>query len=237
MGRCDNPLRRILNRGADLYLQSLPIVYFLTVVESIPHTGPVVRGLFVGDDHSVFERAGALSAQVNCFRLDTAPDTMVVWMDPDKYKKTWVGNKAIYRTRMAIADGGRLVVIAPGVSKFGEHEDVDILIRRYGYRPTQEIVDAVAKNEDLASNLSAAAHLVHGSTEGRFHVEYCPGGLSAQEIQSVGYEHGSWREAMTEYQVEGLQDGWHTSRSGRSFYFVRNPGLGLWMHRNHPHAF
>jgi nickel-dependent lactate racemase len=237
MGRCDNPLRRILNRGAELFLQDIPIVYVLTVVESVAGSGPVVRGLFIGDDHSVFFKAGDLAAQVNCFRLDKAPSKIVVWMDPDKYKKTWVGNKAIYRSRMAIADGGKIVVVAPGVAKFGEHADVDALIRKYGYRTTQEIMDAVKKNEDLASHLSVAAHLVHGSTENRFRVQYCPGGLSEREVTSVGYEYGDWRSAMDHYQIEGIEDGWHTSRSGESFYFIRNPGLGLWMHRGHPHAF
>jgi nickel-dependent lactate racemase len=237
MGRCDNPLRRILNRGSELFLQHLPIVYVLTVVESVPGTGPVVRGLFIGDDHSVFFKAGELAAQVNCFRLDTAPSKIVVWMDPDKYKKTWVGNKAIYRSRMAIADEGTMVVVAPGVTKFGEHSDVDALIRKYGYRTTPEIMAAVRENEDLASHLSVAAHLVHGSTENRFRVEYCPGGLSRREIESVGYDYGDWRVAMEEYRLDTLQDGWHTSRSGEPFYFIRNPGLGLWMHRGHPHAF
>lgn len=237
MGRCDNPLRRILNRGAELFLQEIPIVYILTVVESVPGSGPLVRGLFIGDDHSVFFKAGELAAQVNCFRLDTAPNKIVVWMDPDKYKKTWVGNKAIYRSRMAVADGGTIVVVAPGVTKFGEHADVDALIRKYGYRTTPEIMDAAEKNEDLGSHLSVAAHMVHGSTENRFHVEYCPGGLTEQEITSVGYKYGDWRSAMEEYGIDSLQDGWHTSKSGERFYFIRNPGLGLWMHRGHPHAF
>jgi len=237
MGRCDNPLRRILNRGAEMFLTPYPILYVLTVVESTIDSGPVVRGLFIGDDHEVFFKAGELSAKVNCFRLDQAPQKMVVWMDPDKYKKTWVGYKDIYRTRMAIGDGGTLVVLAPGVSKFGEQEEVDRLIRRYGYRTSEEIMNSVAKNADLAANLSTAAHLIHGSTENRFRVEYCPGALTREEILSVGYDFGDWRIAMDEYSVEGLQDGWHTSRSGEPFYFVRNPGLGLWMHRQHRHAF
>ncbi len=237
MGRCETPLRKILNRAADLFLTNRPVVYVLTVVESTPHQGPVVRGLFVGDDHSVFYRAGELSAQVNCFRIPEAPKKIVVWMDPSKYKKTWVANKAIYRTRMAIADGGTLVIIAPGVDRFGEHDDVDDLIRRYGYRPTHEVVDMVAKNADLRRNLSAAAHLMHASTENRFQVEYCPGKLTKQEIESVGYGYGSHETARSEYAIDSIQDGWNNSKSGEPFYFIRNPGLGLWMHEKHPHAF
>lgn len=237
MGRCETPLRKILNRAADLFLTHRPVVYVLTVVESTPDQGPVVRGLYVGDDHSVFYTAGELAAQVNCFRIPEAPKKMVVWMDPSKYKKTWVANKAIYRTRMAIATGGKLVVIAPGVEKFGEHEDVDALIRRYGYRTTPQVMDLVAKNPDLAANLSTAAHLIHGSTEGRFEVEYCPGKLTREEIESVGYGYGDSKTAITEYRIEESQDGWNTSRSGERFYFIRNPGLGLWMDEQHPHAF
>ena len=205
MGRCDTPLRKLLNRGADLFLTNRPIVYVLTVVESTPDHGPVVRGLYVGDDHSVFYRAGELSAQVNCFRIPEAPKKIVVWMDPNKYKKTWVANKAIYRTRMAIADGGTLVIIAPGVDRFGEHDDVDNLIRRYGYRPTPEVIEMVAKNADLRSNLSAAAHLMHASTENRFQVEYCPGKLSKEEIESVGYGYGSHETARVEYAIDEIQ--------------------------------
>ena len=237
MGRCETPLRKILNRAADLFLTHRPVVYVLTVVESTPDQGPVVRGLYVGDDHSVFYTAGELAAQVNCFRIPEAPKKMVVWMDPSKYKKTWVANKAIYRTRMAIATGGKLVVIAPGVEKFGEHEDVDSLIRRYGYRTTPQVMDLVAKNPDLAANLSTAAHLIHGSTEERFEVEYCPGKLTREEIESVGYGYGESKTAIAEYRIDESQDGWNTSRSGERFYFIRNPGLGLWMDENHPHAF
>lgn len=237
MGRCDNPLRRILNRGAELFLTPYRILYVLTVVESTVDRGPVVRGLFIGDDHSVFFRAGELSAQVNCFRLDRAPKKIVVWMDPDKYKKTWVGNKAIYRTRMAIGDGGKLVVVAPGVAKFGEQPEVDQLIRKYGYRTSEEILECVTRNEDLGNNLSTASHLIHGSTENRFTVEYCPGTLTRDEIRSVGYEYGEWSQAMKEYSVADINDGWHESREGEEFYFIRNPGLGLWMHRQHRHAF
>ncbi len=137
-------------------------------------------------------------------------------MDPSKYKKTWVANKSIYRTRMAIADGGRLVVIAPGVSRFGEHDDVDGLIRKYGYRTTPEVVDMVSKNADLRANLSTAAHLIHASPENRFRVEYCTDKLSKEELESVGYFKGAPDEAMREYNVNEISDGWHTSRSGES---------------------
>lgn len=237
MGRCDNPLRRILNRGAELFLTPYPILYVLTVVESTDHAGPVVRGLFIGDDHSVFFRAGELAAKVNCFRLDRAPNKIVVWMDPNKYKKTWVGNKAIYRTRMAVADQGTIVVVAPGVNRFGEHDEGDALIREHGYRTTEEILERTRTHESLGKNLSIAAHLIHGSPENRFHVEYCPGGLSKEEIEGVCYGYGDWRVAMERYRIEGLTDGWHRTADGEEYYFVRNPGLGLWMHRGHRHAF
>ena len=237
MGRCDTPLRKILNRAADLFLTHRPVVYILTVVESTPDRGPVVRGLYAGDDHSVFTMAGELSSKVNCFRIEESPKKIVVWMDPSKYKKTWVANKSIYRTRMAIEDGGTLVVVAPGVARFGEHDDVDGLIRKYGYRTTPEVKEMVAKNADLRANLSTAAHLIHASPEDRFRVEYCTDLLTREELEGVGYHKGDLAEANFEYDVDNATDGWNESKSGERFYFIRNPGLGLWMHSQHPHAF
>jgi nickel-dependent lactate racemase len=237
MGRCDTPLRRVLNRASDLFLQDLPLVYALTVVESLIDGRKLVRGLFIGDEHRVFELAGELASRVNCFRLDEPPQTIVVWMDPKKYHRTWLANKAVYRTRMAIGDGGELVVIAPGVCGFGEDPQLDVLIGRYGYRTTPEVLRLVDQQPQLRENLSAAAHLIHGSTEGRFRVTYATDQLRPDQLRAVCYDGCSVREATERFPIEGLGDGWHTAADGQPFFLIRDPGLGLWMHRHHPHAF
>jgi nickel-dependent lactate racemase len=235
MGRCDTPLRRILNEAQDRYCKNMPLMFVLTVVESLRDGTKAVRGLYVGDSHELFYRAGELSAAVNRFIVKPAPKTVVVTMNPSKYKRTWLANKAIYRTRMLIEDGGKLVVIAPGVHSFGESATVDGLIRKYGYRHTPDVLRLVAENEDLQQNLGTAAHLIHGTTEGRFEVVYAPGELTPQEIESVGYTWGDWRQLQIEYAVEELEDGWNRSKNGEDFYFVRDPGLGLWIRENHPY--
>ncbi len=237
MGRCDTPLRRILNEAADRFCRDLPIVYILTVIESQADGRKVMRGLYIGTDHDIFEQAGELSAQVNCYRLEEAPETMVVYMHPDKYNKTWIANKAIYRTRMAMADGGHLIVLAPGVKTFGEDAEVDRLIRKYGYMTTPEVLDAVANNDDLRANLSAAAHLIHGSTENRFNVTYATDLLPPELIHKARYQHASPSSVMNEYGCVNLADGWHTTSTGKRFYFLNDPGLGLWMYTGHEHAF
>ncbi len=236
MGRCDTPLRRILNEAQDRYCQNMPLYYVLTVVDSLPTGEKVVRGLYAGTGHDVFEQAGALAAKVNCFLIDPAPKTVVVTMNPAKYKRTWIANKAIYRTRMLIADGGKLVVIAPGVKTFGESKTVDDLIRKYGYRTTPEVLKFVEENRDLQSSLGAAAHLIHGTPDGRFDVVYAPGELTKAEIESVGYQYGDWRELTKRYKTEGLREGWHQTDDGEDFYFISDPGLGLWSRADHPYA-
>lgn len=236
MGRCDTPLRRILNEAQDRFCKDMPVIYIQTVVDSLPTGEKVVRGIFVGDSHEVFFEAGDLAAKVNCFVVDRTPQTVVVTMDPNKYKRTWIANKAIYRTRMLIGDGGRLVIIAPGVKSFGESAVVDGLIRKYGYRTTPEVLDLVQNNIDLQENLGAAAHLIHGTPENRFEILYAPGHLSREEIEGVGYQFGDWQLLREQYQVEGLSNGWHADAMGNEFYFVNDPGLGLWMRSDHPHA-
>ncbi|MFK7735761.1 MAG: lactate racemase domain-containing protein [Pirellulaceae bacterium] len=236
MGRCDTPLRKILNEAQDRYCTDMPLMYVLTVVESLADSRKVVRGIFVGDTHDVFFEAGELSAKVNRFVVERTPKTVVVTMDPNKYKRTWLANKSIYRTRMLIGDGGKLVIIAPGVKGFGEGKTVDGLIRKYGYRNTPEVLELVRENEDLQANLGAAAHLIHGTSDGRFTIQYAPGELTREEIESVGYEYADWEPLMERYSCEGLSNGWHTDALGEEFYFVSDPGLGLWMRAEHPYA-
>jgi nickel-dependent lactate racemase len=231
MGRADTPLRRILNYAQDNFCQHLPLVYVLTVVGTNDAGQLVTRGLFIGDDHECFERAAALSVEVNFEILDEELHKVVVYLDPEEFHSTWLGNKSIYRTRMAIADGGELIVLAPEVKTFGEDPEIDRLIRKYGYRTTPEIMRFVDENEDLKNNLSAAAHLIHGSSEGRFTVAYCAGGLTRDEIEGVGYEYGDLAEMTTRYNPKVLKDGWNELPDGERIYYISNPALGLWAYR------
>lgn len=228
MGRADNPLRRIFNTAAEKYLKDLPVVYALTVVGRDEKTDRLVtRGLFVGTGTDCFYEAAKLSIQVN-FTLVEPIRKCVVHLDKDEYHATWCGNKSIYRTRMAIEDGGELVVIAPGVGRFGEDDRIDELIRKYGYRTTPEILDLLEKNTDMMKNLSAVAHLMHGSTEGRFKVTYCAKGLTKEEVESVGYAYGDFEEYSEKYDVTTLKDGWNTMDDGEKVFYIENPAVGLW---------
>jgi nickel-dependent lactate racemase len=230
MGRADNPVRRVLNFAAGKFLRELPIVYVQTVVGRADDGGLATRGLFIGDDGECFERASALSLQVNFAMLDEPLRKVVVYLDPQEFHSTWLGNKAIYRTRMALADGAELIILAPAVQSFGEDRGIDGLIRKYGYRGTPATLAAVAKNADLAADLSAAAHLIHGSSEGRFTITYCPGHLTREEVEGVGFGYGELGAMMLRYDPATLQDGFNTV-DGEEIFFVANPGLGLWAYR------
>ena len=228
LGQANTPLRQILNHAQDEFCKDLPLLYALTVVQQMPDGTLHTRGLYIGDDHDTFFKAAELAFRVNITHLEKAPRHVVAYLDPSEFKSTWLGNKAIYRTRLALADGGRLTILGPAVEEFGEDPEIDRLIRKYGYRTKQEIVRLVEENEDLAANPSAAAHLVHGSPENRFDVVYAAGKLTQQEIESVGYGYGDVNALMQQYDVSQLNDGWHTDSDGSEFYFIRNPALGLW---------
>ena len=227
MGRARTPVRDLLNQAAERFLSHLPITYVLTV-RSLNAAGKLVtRGLFAGDDTECYERGAELCRAVNLDLLDRAPAKVIVYLDPQEFKSTWLGNKAVYRTRMVIADGGELVILAPGVGQFGEDAEIDRLIRRYGYRNTPATVAAVEANPELAANLSAAAHLIHGSSEGRFRVIYAPGRMTRAEVEGVGYEYAELGPLMERYSPDRLQAGWNQV-DGEEIYFVSNPALGLW---------
>jgi nickel-dependent lactate racemase len=230
MGRAENPVRNVLNYAADRFLRHLPIVYVLTVIGRTADERLAVRGLFIGDDSECFHRAAALSLKVNFEILDSPIRKAVVYLDPHEFHSTWLGNKAIYRTRMALADGAELIILAPGVSKFGEDPAIDALIRKYGYRGTPATLAAVESNADLADDLGAAAHLIHGSSEQRFTIQWCPAHLSEQEIESVGYRYGELTQMLARYNPEKLRQGYNTV-DGEEIFFIANPGLGLWAYR------
>ena len=231
MGRADTPVRRILNYAGEHFTAHLPIVYIHTVVARGAGGALEVRGLFIGDDAEVFNRAAALSLEVNFEMLEAPLQKVVVHLDPAEFKSTWLGNKAVYRTRMAMADGGELVILAPGLREFGEDHEIDRLIRKYGYRGTPATLAATRANPELQQNLSAAAHLIHGSSEGRFGITYCPGHLSRAEIEGVGFKWADLVATTRRYDPARLRDGWNTLPDGERIFYISNPALGLWAYR------
>ena len=231
MGRADTPVRKVLNYASDNFGKDLPIIYIQTVIGKNDNGELVIRGLFIGDDYECFERAAELSLEVNFKMLEEPLRKVVVYLEPEEFKSTWLGNKAIYRTRMAIADDGELIILAPGLKEFGEDKDIDKLIRKYGYLTTPEILKLVDENEDLRSNLSAAAHLMHGSSETRFKITYCPGNISKEEIVSVNFNYADLNEMLKTYNPKTLKDGFNTMPNGEEIFYISNPALGLWAHK------
>ena len=229
MGRADNPVRAVLNYASDRFLRDLPIVYVQTVVGRNNNGGLAVRGLFIGNDVECFHRAAELSLKVNFEIVPEPIRKAVVYLDPHEFHSTWLGNKAVYRTRMALADGGDLIILAPGVKEFGEDKTIDALIRKYGYHGTPATLDAVNNNADIAAELGAAAHLIHASSEGRFNITWCPGYLTREEIEGVGFRYADLATMMKRYNPETLSHG-HNIIDGEDIFFIANPGLGLWAH-------
>jgi nickel-dependent lactate racemase len=234
MGRIDTPVRKAIDYAFKTFLSNLPIYFMMTVMAK--HQGKLVmRGLYCGDqDDEAFRMAATLSQQVNLDLLDTPIHKAVVYLDPTEFKSTWVGNKAIYRLRMAMADRGELIILAPGLREFGEDPENDRLIRKYGYHGTPATLQAVQDNVELQRSLGAAAHLIHGSSEGRFNVTYCPGSaVGRAEIETAGFNYAPYETMTPTYNPETLKDGWNTLPGGETVFYVSNPALGLWALKRH----
>ncbi|OIP83480.1 MAG: D-mannonate epimerase [Porphyromonadaceae bacterium CG2_30_38_12] len=233
MGHADTPVRRIFNYASEHFTNNLPIVYVQSVVGLDKADGKIkCRGLYVGDDFEVFNKAAKLALEVNFDLLYKPLKKVLVYLDPSEFKSTWLGNKSVYRTRMAIEDGGELIVLAPALKEFGEDKEIDCLIRKYGYFGTPATLKACDENQELRNNLSAAAHLIHGSSEGRFSITYCPGkaaeNLTRQEIESVGFGYADIDEIMQKYNFEHLKEGYNIMPDGEEIFYISNPALGLW---------
>jgi len=236
MGRADTPVRKVFNYASEHFAAHLPIVYVQTVVGVNAQGNLQTYGLFIGDDFEVFEKAAKLSLQVNFEMVEKPLQKVVVWLDPTEFKSTWLGNKSIYRTRMALADGGELIVLAPALKEFGEDKEIDRLIRKYGYHGTPYTLKMTSENEELRNNLGAAAHLIHGSSEGRFSITYCPGknpeNLTREEIENAGFKWADYDKMAASYNPERLKNGYNTLPNGEEIFYISNPALGLWAYRD-----
>ena len=231
LGRADTPVRRLFNYGVATFLGDLPIRYILTVMERDHAANRMkMRGYYAGTGDDMFAEACDLCRNVNIELLNEPLKKVVVYLDHEEFRSTWLGNKAVYRTRMAIADGGELIILAPGLKEFGEDKEIDRLIRRYGYKGTPNTLNGVRDHAELRNNLSAAAHLIHGSSEGRFSITYCPGHLTQAEIESVGFQYADLATMRAKYNPDVLKDGFNVV-NGEKVFYISNPALGLWSYK------
>jgi len=231
LGRLVTPVRHCFNLAEQKFLSHLPDVYIQVVMARNTEGRLVHTGIHVGDDLETYVAAAEQSRQQNITVFEEPVQKIVCVMQGDEFFSTWVANKAIYRTRMALADGGELVIIAPGLKRFGEQPEVDSLIRKYGYRSSQEILSLYRQNSDLRDLAHAAAHLMHGTTEGRFQVTYAPGHLVRQEIEGVHFRFAALDETIARYQPHQLREGWQKPAGDDPFYFIPTPSAGLWSTR------
>lgn len=230
MGKDFSPVRKVFDYAEEHFLKHIPLSYILTVTTA-PEGDIRMHGLFIGRERKYFEQAVALSRQKNLQLVEKPLRKVVALLDGKEFKSTWLGNKAVYRTRMAIADGGELIILAPGVERFGEDGDIDKLIRKYGYCGRERVLRLVREKEDLRGNLSAAAHLIHGSSDGRFSITYCTRHMTEDEVRGVCYGYMPYEEAARRYDPKALADGPNTLADGEEIYYISNPALGLWADR------
>ena len=232
MGKDHTPVRKVFDYGLEHFLKERPILFVLTVCTA-PEGESLVHGLFIGNTRKVLEEAIALSQAKNIDFVETGIKKCVVYLDPGEFKSTWLGNKSVYRTRMAIADGGELLVLAPGVERFGEDGKVDELIRKYGYRGRLQTLEAFEQpeNQDLRDNMGAAAHLIHGSSDDRFTITYAVKNITKEEVEGVGFQAAGYDEVIKKYDPAKLRYGYNTLEDGEEIYYIPNPALGLWINK------
>ncbi len=227
MGRIDTPVRKVFDHAQEHFLSKLPLVYILTVTTNTPE-GVQIHGLFAGTTRKPYEEACALAKEKNLIFVDKPFQKCVVYLDPTEFKSTWLGNKAIYRTRMAMAQDGELIILAPGVRKFGEDAENDRLIRKYGYVGRENVIELFGKEQDLQTNQSVAAHLIHGSSDGRFSITYATAHLTQEEVEGVAFRYMPYDQAIKRYDPTQLKDGYNTLPDGEEIFYISNPALGLW---------
>lgn len=222
------PLRACYNKAEEEMLAQLPDVYFQIVMQRDAQNRLVTSGLYIGDDLQTYIEAAKRSRAQNITVFQKPVKKIVAVMQADEFRATWVANKAVYRTRMAIADGGELLILAPGVERFGEQPEVDALIRKYGYKGTERTLRLYKTEADMQAIPHGVAHLIHGSSEGRFKITYAPGHLTREEIESVGYGYADLAAMQKRYDPAKMKEGWNAMPDGEEVFYISTPSAGLW---------
>lgn len=229
LGVTDSPARKLYDYAQQNFIDGKLPVVFIQTVTTREDDRINLNGLYIGDSRKPFEMAAELSQEMNIVHVERRAKKMVTYLDPEELKTTWVGNKGVYRTRMAVADGGELLILAPGVKAFGENDEMDAMTRKYGYKGRDYVLE-LYKEGAFEGKTMSAAHLIQGSSDGRFTITYatCPEKLSKEEIESVGYQWADYYEVSKRYDPHTLKDGWNRTEDGEEFYYVGTPALGLW---------
>jgi len=228
LGTLITPVRACFNWAEEKYLKHLPDLYVQIVMNRDAQQNLVTSGLYVGDDLETYLSAARQSREQNVTTFKEPIKKIVCVMQADEFRSTWVANKAVYRTRMALADGGELLVIAPGLKRFGEQPDVDVLIRKHGYVGTPRVLELFKEHADLQDLAHGAAHLMNGSSEGRFTVRYAPGALTQADVEGVNFAYADLNETLKRYNPETLTEGWNVMPDGEQIFFISTPSAGLW---------
>jgi nickel-dependent lactate racemase len=228
MGKDHTPVRKVLDYAMTNFLSKIPLVFVLTVTTALK-AEIKTHGLYIGPNRNALELAIKASQKKNIDFLEKPIETCVVYLEPEEFKSTWLGNKSIYRTRMAIKDGGELIVLAPGVKKFGEDKRIDELIRKYGYCGRLNVLKLFNNNIELQENMGVAAHLIHSSSDNRFKITYAVKNITKEEIESVNFCSADYDEMVKIYNPNRLKYGWNILENGKEVFYIPNPALGLWI--------
>lgn len=228
LGCLITPVRHCFNWAEEQYLSQLPDLYIQVVLARNAAGDLVHTGFHAGDDLETYLTAARQSREENITVFDEPLQKVVCVMQGDEFHSTWVANKAVYRTRMALADGGELLILAPGLTRFGEQPEVDALIRKYGYVPSPRVLELYRQNADMQDLAHGTAHLMHGTSEGRFQITYAPGHLTQADIEQVGFEYADLAAMTARYRPDECKEGWNTTADGERYYFIPTPSAGLW---------
>ena len=107
IGTKDTPVRRVINRAADLIPQ--PRRALCAVVQQ--HG---VEGLFLGPIEEAWDQAADLAAETHITWVDR-PYSRVLSLLPTMYDEIWVGAKGMYKLEPVVADGGEVILYAPHI--------------------------------------------------------------------------------------------------------------------------
>ena len=155
-GHTETPVRALIEQAADRI--DTPRMGFSLVMRG---HDPV--GLFVGAVREAWAEAAELSAETNIRWVDRAYHT-VLSIAPPMYRELWTAGKCMYKLEPVVADGGRLIIVAPHLSEISPTHGE--WIRRVGYHTRDVFLAEPARYAEVPRAI--LAHSTHVKGIGTF---------------------------------------------------------------------
>lgn len=185
-------------------------------------------GFYAGVGEEAYLQAALLSRQHNVTVVEEGLQRVVAFFPGLRFASLWDVQQLLPRLAMCLADGGELILLAPGIERLAADDAPLAVYRRTGYLGAAELRERQRTDPELGNEPWLATHLLNGSTNGRSKIYHALDGIDAETLRALNLWPMELEETLFRYRPAKAKAGWNITNEGEKFFFIPDPTAGLW---------